>query len=93
MQFDDRDKLIIVSHWGNEQWKVVVINFKNNFAYVQKQIDGLLKPFKTFAKIHIDDVFIFNQTLKKHTSHFEHRFEIFKIIYRLPNSRFVKSKN
>ena len=35
-------------------WNVTVIKFKNNFAYVQKQIDGLLKLFK-FAKTYVDD--------------------------------------
>ena len=46
----DRDKLTVVSHRGSEQWNVAVMGFKNNFAYVQKQIDGLLRPFKDSLK-------------------------------------------
>ena len=77
IQPDDLDKSTIVSHRGNEQWNVAVMGFKNNLAYVQIQIGGLLKPFKTFVKTYIDDVVIFNKTLKKHTSHFEHVFNLF----------------
>ena len=53
------------------------MGFKNSPAYVQKQIDGLLKPFKTFAKIYIDDVIIFIQILKQHVEHFNHIFNLF----------------
>ena len=77
VKFSDRDKLTVVSHRGNEQWNVAVIGFKNNPAYVQKQIDDLLRPFKTFAKVYVDDVVIFNQSVKKHTGHFEHIFGLF----------------
>ena len=56
----DRCKLIVVNHRDNKQWNVAVMGFKNNFAYMQKQIDGLLKPFK-FVKIYVDDMVIFNQ--------------------------------
>ena len=51
----DRHKLIIINYRGNEQWNVAVMGFKNSFAYMQKQIDGLLKPFK-FVKIYVDYV-------------------------------------
>ena len=73
----DQNKLTVVSYRGNEQWNVAVMGFKNNLAYVQKQIDGLLRPFKTFARIYIDDVVIFNQSVKKHTGHFEYIFNLF----------------
>ena len=53
------------------------MGFKNNPAYVQKQIDNLLRPFKTFAKTYVDNVVIFNQSMNKHTSHLEHVFNLF----------------
>ena len=49
------------------------MGFKNNFAYVQKRIDGLLKPFK-YAKTYVHDIVIFNQILKKHAEHFNQIF-------------------
>ena len=33
---EDRHKLTVVNHKGNEQWNVAVMGFKNNPAYVQK---------------------------------------------------------
>ena len=69
--------MTVVSHRGNEQWNVAVMGFKNNFAYIQRQIDGLLRLFKTFVKVYMGDVVIFNQTLKKHTNNFQHIFNLF----------------
>ena len=52
------------------------MGFKNNPAYMQKQIDGLLKPFK-FVKTNVDDVVTFNQIIKKHAEHFNQIFNFF----------------
>ena len=73
---ENQYKLIVVSHRNNEQWNMVVIKFKNNPAYVQKQINGLLKPFD-FIKTYVDDVIIFNRTLKDHANHFHEIFGLF----------------
>ena len=74
----DRHKLTVANHKSNERWNVVIMGFKNSPAYVQRQIDGLLKFFRMFAKIYVDDVVIFNQTLKKkHAQHLNHVFNFF----------------
>ena len=52
------------------------MGFKNNPAYMQKQIDGLLKPFD-FPKMYVDDVVIFNWILKKRAQHFHEIFGLF----------------
>ena len=72
----DRYRLTVVNHRGNEQWNVAVMGFKDNPAYVQRQIDGLLKPLK-FARAYVDDVVIFSQTLKEHAEHFNQIFGFF----------------
>ena len=50
------------------------MGFKNNPAYVQKQIDGFLKILKFFVKTCINDFVNFNQTLENHVQHFNHVF-------------------
>ena len=72
----DRYKLTVVNHRGNEQWNIAVIGFKNKPVYMQKQIDGLLKPFKS-VKTCVDDVVIFSQILKKHSEYFDQIFDFF----------------
>ena len=65
---DDWYKLIVVSHWGQELFNIVVIGFKNSPSYVQQQIDKLLCPF-LFAQAYIDNVVIRSKTLDKHIQH------------------------
>ena len=55
---------------------MVVLGFKNNPAYIQKQINELLKPFD-FVKTYVDDVIIFNRILKDHVSHVHEIFNLF----------------
>ena len=73
----DRHKLIVVSHKNSEQWNVVVMSYRNSFIYIQRQIDRILRVFRVFAKTYVDDIVIFNYTLKKHLQHFHQIFLLF----------------
>ena len=50
------------------------MGFKNFSAYVQRQIDRLLRPYRAFAKIYVDDIVIHSKTLKKHFRHLRQMF-------------------
>ena len=55
-QIRDRHKLTIVSHRGLEQSNVALMGFKGSPPYVQRQPDKLMRPYKAFAKAHVDDM-------------------------------------
>ncbi len=58
----DRHKLTVVSHRGQESFNVAVMGYKNSPAYVQRQIDRLLRAFRQFARAYVDDIVIFSRT-------------------------------
>lgn len=45
------------------------MKFKNFSAYVQRQIDLLLKNMRSFARIFINDIIIFSRIRQKHSKH------------------------
>ena len=68
----------MISHKDNEQFNVIIMNFRNNFAYVQRQIDVVLRQYRVFARVYIDDIVVFNKILKKHLKHLTKMFELFR---------------
>ena len=74
----DREKFIFMTHQNQEISNVILFDFKKKFFYAQHQFDAMLKPFKTFTKIYIDDIIIFFHMFKKHFHHFEKIFQFFK---------------
>ena len=52
------------------------MNYKNNSSYVQKKIDILLRIVRRFIKVYVDDIVMFNYTLKKHKTHLHEIFEL-----------------
>ena len=82
----NRYKFIIMSHRDQEFFNVIVMKYKNSLAYMQKQIDRLLRFYK-FVKIYIDDIVIYFKILKKHVVHLREIFDIFIV-----NNIFIKSQ-
>ena len=74
----DRYKFIIVSHRDSEQWNVTLMSFRNNPAYVQRQIDRLLREYREFVRTYMNDIVIFNKTFDEHLSHLDIIFQLFK---------------
>ena len=68
----------MIIYRGSEQWNVAVMGFKNSSIYVQRQIDKLLRDFRSFAKAYIDDIVIFSNTLKEHLNHLQQVFALFE---------------
>ena len=73
-----------MSHRDQEFFNVIVMRYKNSFAYVQRQIDRFLRFYK-FVKIYVDDIVIYFKILKKHFFYFR---EIFDIL--TTNNIFIK---
>ena len=65
----DRHKLTVVSHRGQETFNVAVMGYKNSPAYVQRQIDRILRCFRSFTRAYVDDVVIFSRSLEEHLNH------------------------
>ena len=53
------------------------MNFKNTSFYVQREINNILKNYKKFCRVYINDKIIFNKILKKHFKHFDIIFNLF----------------
>lgn len=58
-----------------------MIKFKNISLYVHREIDYILRKFKEFCRIYIDDIVIFSRTLNKHIEHFYKIFNLFNRFY------------
>ena len=71
---DDQHKLTVVSHRGQETFKVAVMGYKGSPAYVQRQTDNLLRDYRHFVRVYIDDFVIFSKTLEEHLEHLEKLF-------------------
>ena len=77
VHWKDRHKLTVVSHRGQETFNVAVMGYKNSPAYVQRQIDRLLRRFRAFARAYVDDVVIYSKTLEEHVHHLREVFSLF----------------
>ena len=77
IKLSDRYKFIVITHRDQKQFNVKIIIFKNISSYVQREIDNILREFKEFCRVYIDDIIIFNKILKKHIEHFHKIFELF----------------
>ena len=73
----DVPKLTVVSHRGQESFRVAVMGYKNSPPYVQRQMDTMLRPHRNYAKGYIDDVVVFSMTLEDHLKHLEEIFQLF----------------
>lgn len=74
----DRHKLTVVTHRGQESFNVAVMGYKNSPAYVQRQIDRVLRAYRKFARAYIDDIVIFSRTLEEHCQHLRAVFGVLK---------------
>jgi hypothetical protein len=73
----DKHKLIVVTHRDVEQWNVDVMSHRNTKAYVQREMNNILREY-SWVKAYIDDVIIFNKTLEDHFEHFNQLFALFE---------------
>ena len=64
-----RHRLTVSLHRGQETFNVAVMGYRNSPAYVQRMIDKILRPFRSFARAYVNDIVIFSNTLEEHIEH------------------------
>ena len=70
----NRHKFTIISHRDQKQFNVTLMNFKNSSSYVQRQIDQMLRSYREFSRVYMNDIIMFSKILKKHIVHFKQIF-------------------
>ena len=45
------------------------MSFKNLSSYVQRQIDNIFRLYRQYVRAYVNNIMIFNKTLKKHVQH------------------------
>ena len=76
VHYDYRHMLTVVSHRGQETFNVPIMGCMNSIAYVQRQIDKILRPIKEFAQAYIDDIVCGSKSLPEHVSHLRRLFKL-----------------
>ena len=63
---EDRHKMTVNTHRGQETFNVAVMGYCNSVQYVQRQLDGILRECRTFVRAYIDDIVVWSATLEEH---------------------------
>ena len=74
----DRFKFIVISYRNQEQFNVILMSYKKSSFYVQRQTDKLLRSYKKFIWIYVNDIIIYSRTLKEHLNHLIIIFQLFR---------------
>ena len=77
MHFDDTYKLTIVTHKDQEIFLISVMSCRNSVAYVQRQMNTLLRQFRDFVNVYIDDIVVKSKSLTEHIDHLRQLFRLF----------------
>ena len=89
MHSNNKHKFTIVNYRNQKSFNVAIMKYKNFLIYVQRQIDKLLRVYRKFAKVYVDNIVIFSRTLKKNFFYFRQIFE--KLIDVNVSIKFIKT--
>ena len=89
VRVSNRFKFIVISHKKQEQFNVALMSFKNSSLYVQRQTNQMLRSYREFSKIYINDIIIFFKTFNEHVKHLRQIFRLFQ--QKRVNLTFIKS--
>ena len=70
MYLNNKYKLIVVTYKKQKIFNVVIINYKNFFVYIQRQIDCLFCLYRKFIKNFINNIIVYFDTLQKYFNYF-----------------------
>ena len=62
---------------SKKKFNVALINYKRLSLYIQRQTNKILRLFKDFVKIYIDNIIIHSRTLKKYLIYLRQLFNFF----------------
>lgn len=74
---ENRHKFIVIIHRGSKQWNVAMMKYRNTTSYVQRKMNNLLKQYRSFCKMYIDDVIVFSHFMNEHVCHLKMIFSLF----------------
>ena len=78
MYSNDCHKFIVIIYKKQKSFNVTIINYKNSFAYVQRQINRLLRKFRRFVRVYVNDIVIFSKIIVEHIIHLRKIFNMFR---------------
>lgn len=76
VRYEDRHKLTVVSHRGQEQSNIALMGYQDSPPYIQRQTDRLLYEMRGFVKAYVDDIIIFSSTLDDYINHLRQFFTL-----------------
>ena len=56
---------------------MIIIRYKNSLAYIQRQINRLLREYREYARAYIDDIIIFLIILENYIRYLRAIFKLF----------------
>ena len=74
---DDTYMLIAVISRDQKTFLVSIMRCRNSIAYVQRQMNIILRKFRDFVRTYIDDVIIKSRSFKDHLNHLRSIFTLF----------------
>ena len=76
IHLNHRYMLTVVSHRGQKIFNVSIMRYMNSIAYVQRQIDKILRSIKDFAQAYINDIVVGSKSLREHIAHLRRLFQL-----------------
>ncbi|KAH3989747.1 hypothetical protein HBH52_015990 [Parastagonospora nodorum] len=70
----DRHKLAINSHRGQENLHVAIMGYINSIQHVQRQMENIMRDLP-FVRVYVDDFIIFSDNLEDHKKHLDAVFD------------------
>ena len=66
---DDIHKTAFVTHLGSFEWRVLPMGLTNAPPTLQRIMDKVLRAFRGFVLVYLDDVLIFSKSTEEHAQH------------------------
>ena len=82
----NRHKLTVIFYRNQKLVNVVVMNYRDSSAYVQRQIDKILRNHQHFVKAYVNNIVIFSKTIQEHKMHLQKIFDVLSL-----NNKFINS--
>lgn len=65
----DTSRQPVITHRGQEVFKVAIMGYYNSVAYVQRQMDFILRHFRAWCRVYVDDVVTASETFHENCKH------------------------